>query len=112
MMKAGEVEFYLHKNDTMGALQTLGEIIQELMSQNDCVHDEKLKDMLIMSCIKRININFKEKKLSRASIASLCKETITVELKNFKINSNEMEAGKENVGVDFNTKPMFSKYYI
>jgi hypothetical protein len=29
------------------------------MSKNDYAHDEQLKDILIMSCIKRISINFK-----------------------------------------------------
>ncbi|CAF3059399.1 unnamed protein product [Rotaria sp. Silwood2] len=86
-MKAGEVEFCLHKNDTTGALKTLGEIIQELMSKNDYVHDEQLEDMLIMSCVKRININFKEK----------------------NYYANEMEAVKENFGVHFNTQLIFSK---
>ncbi|CAF0926543.1 unnamed protein product, partial [Rotaria sordida] len=114
---------------------TLGEIIQELMSTNDYAHDEQLKDMLLMSCIKRININFKEKNyhdvitdikilnlitydiytdttiflMYLESIASLCKEKIIVELENFKINSNEMKAVKENIGVYFNTKLTFSK---
>ncbi|CAF1527265.1 unnamed protein product [Rotaria sordida] len=115
--------------------RTLGEIIQELMSTNDYAHDEQLKDMLLMSCIKRININFKEKNyhdvitdikilnlitydiytdttiflMYLESIASLCKEKIIVELENFKINSNEMKAVKENIGVYFNTKLTFSK---
>ncbi|CAF3150395.1 unnamed protein product [Rotaria sp. Silwood2] len=115
--------------------RTLGEIIQELMSKNDYVHDEQLEDMLIMSCVKRININFKEKNyydvvtdikilnltkydiytdttiflMYLESMASLCKETITVGLESFKINSNEMEAVKENFGVHFNTQLMFSK---
>ncbi|CAF1524216.1 unnamed protein product, partial [Rotaria sp. Silwood1] len=90
----------------------LGEIIQELMSKNVYVVDKQLKDMLIMSCIKRININCKEKNYRNVitdinilkstkydiytdqstfsmyleSIASLCQEKLTIELENFKIN--------------------------
>ncbi|CAF1524170.1 unnamed protein product, partial [Rotaria sp. Silwood1] len=96
----------------MSALKALGEIIQELMSKNDYVVDKQLKDMLIMSCIKRININFKEKNYRNVitdvnilkstkydiytdqstfsmyleSITSLCQEKLTIELENFKIN--------------------------
>ncbi|CAF1647022.1 unnamed protein product, partial [Rotaria sp. Silwood1] len=64
-MKTGQVEYYLYQGDTTNALKVLGEIIQELMSKKDYVVDKQLKDMLVMSCIKRININFKEKKISR-----------------------------------------------
>ncbi|CAF3512836.1 unnamed protein product [Rotaria socialis] len=61
IFKAGLVSFHSHNNDTADALKTFDEMIRELLSTNDYVHDEKLKRMLIMCCIKRININFKEK---------------------------------------------------
>ncbi|CAF1380030.1 unnamed protein product [Rotaria sp. Silwood1] len=119
-MKTGQVEYYLYQDDTTSALKALGEIIQELMSKNNYVVDKQLKDMLIMSCIKRININFKEKKyrdvITDIKILNSIKydiytdqSTFLMYLESIASLSQEMAAVKENVGALFNTTLMFSK---
>ncbi|CAF3474983.1 unnamed protein product [Rotaria socialis] len=135
IFKAGLVSFHSHNNDTADALKTFDEMIRELLSTNDYVHDEKLKRMLIMCCIKRININFKEKNYHKVvtdmntltlveydiyanpdiftipseSIAGLCDDKINAKLEKCKIHSIQIEAYKKHFGEHFDAQSILAK---
>ncbi|CAF1644683.1 unnamed protein product [Rotaria magnacalcarata] len=136
MSSTGEVKFLLYKNREDEAIAVLSNIIHRLFTSNQYQRDEKMKDVLILSLLERLDINFKKNKyqdvvLDVAAIKQLGydiysdknifliyhqaktevhNEKMLNDFKMFKLPSDEdIETTQENITIHHNAKIMFGR---
>ncbi|CAF1263707.1 unnamed protein product [Rotaria sordida] len=61
-LKLGKALVLLHKDEPDNAYKELTVIINELVKTNTPLHNEEANDLLIVSCLERVNLSYEKKK--------------------------------------------------